>query len=60
MCRVCFFNMTYQLVGLGMVVDVDEHDLQDSGISDTIPNRFLLKKWIKTCHVCFLKYDLPT
>ena len=41
--------MTYPLVGLGLVdvVDVDEHDLEASDISETIPNRFLLKSWTK-------------
>ena len=34
------------------IVNVDEHDVSD--ISETIPNRFLLKNWIKNmCHVCF-------
>ena len=42
-----FENMTYPLVGLGLVdvVDVNEHNLEASDISETIPNRFLLKNW---------------
>ena len=40
--------MTYPLVGLGLVdvVDVNEHDLEASDISVTVPNQFLLKNWI--------------
>ena len=40
--------MTYQLVGLGLVdiVDVDEHASEAFDISETIPNRLLLKNWI--------------
>ena len=40
--------MTYPLVVLCLidVEDVDEHDLEASDISKTIPNRFLLKNWI--------------
>ena len=40
--------MTYPLVGLSLVdvVDVNEHDLEASDISETIPNRFLSKNWI--------------
>ena len=55
--------MTYPLVGVGPVdvVDVYEHDLVASDISETILNRFLLKNWIKNmCHVIFCKYDVPT
>ena len=55
--------MTYQLVGLGLVdvVDVDEQDLEASDLSETIHNRFLLKDGIEDmCHMCFLKYDVPT
>ena len=63
-CVICVFeNMTYPLVGLGLVdvVDVDEHDLKASDIPETILNRFLLKIWIRNmCHVCFWKYDVPT
>ena len=35
-------NMTYPLEGLGLVdvVDVDEHDLEASDISETILKRF--------------------
>ena len=61
---MCFFsNMRYPLVGLGLVdvVDVDEHDLEASNTSETVPNRFLLKNWILNMyHMCFLKYDVPT
>ena len=37
-----FENMTYPLMELGLVdvVDVDEHDLKASDISETILNRF--------------------
>ena len=40
--------MTHPLVGLGLVniVDVDEHDLEASDISETIFNPFFLKNWI--------------
>ena len=40
---MCIFeNMTYPLMEIGLVdvVDVDEHDLEASGISETILNRF--------------------
>ena len=61
--------MTHPLVGLCLVdvVDIDEHGFKASDISETIPNRFLLKNWIqnmchvyKTCVMCFLKYDVPS
>ena len=40
---MCF--LTHPPVGLGLVdiVDVDEHDLEASDISETISNGFLLK-----------------
>ena len=43
-----FENMTYPLVGLGLVdvVAVDELDLEASDISKTIPNLFLVENWI--------------
>ena len=43
-----FENMAFPLAGLGLVdvVDVDEHDLEASDISETILNRFLLKNWV--------------
>ena len=43
-----FENMTYPLMGLGLVdvVDVDGHDEEASDISETIPSRFLLKNWV--------------
>ena len=48
MRHMCFLNMIYPLVGLGLVdgVDVDEHDLEVSDISENIPNKILLKNWI--------------
>ena len=58
-----FENMTYPLVGLGLVdvVDIDEHVLDASDICEIIPNRFLLKNWILNMYyVCFWKYDVPT
>ena len=43
------------LVGLGLVdvVDVDEYDKEASNISETIPNRFLLKLDIKRVSYVF-------
>ena len=43
-----FEHMTCLLVGLDLVdeVDVDEHDLEASDISETILNRLLLKNWV--------------
>ena len=42
-----FENMTYPIVGLSQVdnVDVDEHVVEASDISETILNRFLFKHW---------------
>ena len=53
-----FINMTYPLVGLGLVdvVDVDEHDLEASDISETVLNRFLMKNWMKSMrHMSFFR-----
>ena len=53
---MCVFeNMTYPLVGLRLVDVVDEHDLEFSDISETIPNRYILKNWMQNMRMCVFK-----
>ena len=62
MCHICFLEYDIPNCGTrpGYVVDVDEHDFEASGISETILNGFLLKNWILNMrHTCFwLFYEL--